>query len=818
MSKLYSFVAFFIAMFTMAQNVSFTDVQFKNILVNATPADTIAKNAAGNWVKIDSNSDGEIQNSEALQIKYLRVPGNGMVTSVVGIKSFAAVDTLYMESLDWIDAIDVSNMTALKKLTAFDNAFITTLNVTGCVALEDLSFSQGNIPALNLSGLPLLKKLYAYGNNISSVNFTGTSALEELDLSNNNLASINLQQFPGLKYVNLGGNSLTTLNASGLAQLEYLNCQSNGLTTVNVQNTPELYLLELNQNFLPSINLTTTPNLQDFKIDQNLLTTIDVSNNPLLSEIWINDNDLTLLDLHTNPNLVFIMASNNNLQTLIIKNGVVDEIYYDWNPNLAYICADDAEIAALVATNISQGLTNTVVNSYCTFTPGGTYYTVTGNTKFDINSNGCETTDPFIALQKFNITSGTATSMVNGNLSGNYAVHLMSGTHTITPMLENPSYFNVTPAALTVDFPTQTSPLAQNFCLTANGSHNDLEAVIFPLNDAVPGYSANYKVVFKNKGNTTQSGVLTLNYDDNVMNFTSATVPPDSQSTGVLTWNFTGLQPFELDEVYVTFLLNTPTATPPLNAGDILPFTVSVAAGADVTPADNIFALNEIVVNSFDPNDKTCLEGTTIAQTKVGDYVHYLIRFENNGTANAQNIVVKDVIDTAKFDINSLIVMDASHNFVTNVTSPNIVEFIFENIQLPFANATNDGYVMFKIKTVATLALGDTFSNTANIYFDYNAPIITNTFTTTVQNALSTVETVQNGSDIVIYPNPVKDILYFRTDQKVTKAEIFDGAGRKVASFGVKENQIDIAALKSGLYMIRIFTKDGVSVKKVIKK
>lgn len=199
------------------------------------------------------------------------------------------------------------------------------------------------------------------------------------------------------------------------------------------------------------------------------------------------------------------------------------------------------------------------------------------------------------------------------------------------------------------------------------------------------------------------------------------------------------------------------------------------------------------------------------------DYAHYLIRFENNGTANAQNVVVKDVIDTVKFDISSLVVMDASHNLVTNITSPNIVEFIFENIQLPFTDATNDGYVMFKIKTVASLALGDTFSNTANIYFDYNAPINTNTYTTTIQHALSTAENIPNSDGIVFYPNPVRDMLHFQTNLVVTKTEVYDAAGRKLGSFSVRNNAVDLSILKSGIYMIKVFTKDNVKVSKLIK-
>ncbi len=269
------------------------------------------------------------------------------------------------------------------------------------------------------------------------------------------------------------------------------------------------------------------------------------------------------------------------------------------------------------------------------------------------------------------------------DISGNYSVPVQTGTHTVTPVLENPAYFNISPANVTVSFPQQVSPFNQNFCITPNGVHHDLETVIIPVTAASPGFESQYKIICKNKGNTTQSGTLLFNYNDNVVDYLSSTLTPVSQSTGTLSWNFTNLLPFETKEITVTFKLNTPIQTPPLQGGDILHYTAQVNGATDETPADNNFTLNQTVVNSFDPNDKTCLEGTSITQTQVGDYVHYLIRFENTGTANARNIVVKDEIDTSKFDISSLIPLHGSHSFVTRVTGPNILEFIFENIQLP---------------------------------------------------------------------------------------------------------------------------------------
>jgi hypothetical protein len=179
--------------------------------------------------------------------------------------------------------------------------------------------------------------------------------------------------------------------------------------------------------------------------------------------------------------------------------------------------------------------------------------------------------------------------------------------------------------------------------------------------------------------------------------------------------------------------INSPMETPAVNVGDVLSFNAVIYPySTDEMPTDNSFNLRQIVVGSYDPNDKTCLEGTQIPVEKIGDYLHYLIRFENTGTYAAENIVVKDMIDTAKFDIRSLQLTETSHSCWVRVIGANRAEFIFENINLPFTEPDKYGYVAFKIKTKPNLVLGDAVTNQADIFFDYNFPITTNLATTTV--------------------------------------------------------------------------------------
>jgi hypothetical protein len=285
----------------------------------------------------------------------------------------------------------------------------------------------------------------------------------------------------------------------------------------------------------------------------------------------------------------------------------------------------------------------------------------------------------------------------------------------------------------------------------------------------------------------------------------------------MLSWNVGSIAPFQSGEIMVTLNVNSPTETPAVNAGDLLSYVANISGlNSDNTPDDNTFALAQIVVNSFDPNDKTCLEGSTINSSMIGKFVHYMIRFENNGTFPAQNIVVKDIIDPTKFDISTLQMTDASHSCITRIANPDKVEFIFENINLPFVDANNDGYVAFKIKTKSTLVLGNSFSNLANIYFDYNFPIVTNNYTTTIQNALGTNQF--KIDNLTTFPNPVKDILQLKTIEKVLKIEVYDITGRILSSNSVNENKVDLTALKTGNYILKIYSENGITNTKIIKE
>jgi hypothetical protein len=279
--------------------------------------------------------------------------------------------------------------------------------------------------------------------------------------------------------------------------------------------------------------------------------------------------------------------------------------------------------------------------------------------------------------------------------------------------------------------------------------------------------------------------------------------------------------PFESRLIEVVLNLNSPQETPPVNIGDVLNYTASITPVlGDETVGDNTSTTTQTVAGSFDPNDKTCLEGNTLTPEMVGNYLHYLIRFQNKGTAPAENVVVMDLIDTTKFDMSSLQLTSSSHPQVTKITD-NKVEFQFQGINLP-AEIDNEpgshGYIAFKIKTKANLAIGDSVENKANIYFDYNFPVETNTATTVV-TALLNNGTFENAS-VTIAPNPTKNIVHITSKGNITSVELFDVQGRILETLMTNKEQVnfDLSQKTTGVYFIKIYTEKGVKVEKIIKE
>ena len=745
---------------------------------------------------------------------------NNIITSL-NLDTLVNLKTLDCDSNE-ITTLEVSNCTQLEYLSC-DYNNISNLVVNGLSNLNYLSCTNNGMQSIELTGLVSLLNFYCFANNLTTINTNDLIALQGFYCNSNQISSLDLQNQLNLKILTAYGNQLTNLNLSNTILLEEIMIENNQINELFVNHLVNLEKLFVGANPLSSLVVDNLHNLTALRVDLTFLTALDLSNLNQLQTLSISYTNIVSIDLSSLDFILSFICNNcPYLNYINVKNGSNESLSNFSNcPNLNFICADAGQVNSIQNTINNYGYTNCSVSSYCSFVPGGDFYTVEGNNKYDNDANGCDNEDVSNQNLKLNISSSSFNYNSVYCTNGEYSLPLQAGNVTITPILENPTYFNITPVSVSLTFPGSLNPNYQNFCITPNGIHNDLEVTIVPMNNAAPGFNEVYKIIYKNKGNTTLSGYIEFSYNDSVIDLVTSIPNYQSSTPNNISWNYSNLNPFEIREIMITLNLNAPTENPPLNLGDSLLYSVIIYPIAeDDYPSDNRSDLVQIVANSFDPNDKTCLEGATITPDKVGEYVHYMIRFENTGTANAQNIVVKDIIDTTKFDIATLVPLDGSHSFVTRISNSNQVEFIFENIQLPFDDANNDGYVAFKIKTKPTLATGSSFSNSASIYFDYNFPIVTNTATTTIQ-ALGNQD-FEFSNYFELAPNPAKNVLNIHTKNEIelSSISIYNTLGQLVLVIpNAKETaSIDVSKLTSGTYFVKVISDKGSSNSKFIKE
>ena len=115
------------------------------------------------------------------------------------------------------------------------------------------------------------------------------------------------------------------------------------------------------------------------------------------------------------------------------------------------------------------------------------------------------------------------------------------------------------------------------------------------------------------------------------------------------------------------------------------------------------------------------------------------------------------------------------------------------------------GYIQYRIKPKATWAAPYKIKNTAYIYFDYNAPIVTNS----TYNSILVPTGFNNQSNTLatLYPNPTNGTFTVELNAKEKQSlQMFDISGQIVLSQAIENGKatIDASHLAAGIYNISI--------------
>jgi hypothetical protein len=267
-----------------AQNVSIPNANLKNNLV-------------GN-LAINTNSDTEIQVSEAIAFTGSIDCSNLSITNMTGIEAFIN-----------ITGLDCS-----------DNSFLSSIDISANTALLDFRCENNMFTSLNLSTNTALTQVRCSGNDITSLDLSTNTALTYLDAQFNQLSSINVSSNLALTSLYLGGNNLTTLDISANTAIYRLHCFDNNLTELNVANGN-------NSNFTVFV-AHTNPTLICIEVDDVAYSTTNWTNKDAASSFSLDCNyDLNIDDQNNQINAISLFPNPATSQITIAASETINQIW-----------------------------------------------------------------------------------------------------------------------------------------------------------------------------------------------------------------------------------------------------------------------------------------------------------------------------------------------------------------------------------------------------------------------------------------------------------------------------------------------------------
>lgn len=406
------------------------------------------------------------------------------------------------------------------------------------------------------------------------------------------------------------------------------------------------------------------------------------------------------------------------------------------------------------------------------------------------------------------IQPGDETVLTDQN--GNFNIPLLNGSYSVAqqdPQLEllcpptQPIPFTISPGQTVLDL--------------ANSSTGPLDLQASVSGDVFrPGFQTYYVINVRNLS-TEASGEATIALTlDQTLSPVNMLPIPSAVDGNVITWEVPPIGPYANFNAYVRVQVPVPT---PL--GTMLSTTLAVTNTLpDADPTNDVDVALDEVVGSYDPNDKRATTSTRASDDLYfindDEWIDYTIRFQNTGTFYAEFVVITDTLP-ATLDMLTFEQGVASHPFTVSFKPGRIVEWRFDNIFLP--DSTTDepgshGLVKFRIAPHAPLTPGTVIENVANIYFDFNPPVITEPSVLVAE--FSTGIRASESLPLLLSPNPTHHDLVVQLPLGSAEnglLHILAVDGRKVLEHRITGTRtvLDVETLPAGLYTVAFTSASG---------
>ncbi len=461
---------------------------------------------------------------------------------------------------------------------------------------------------------------------------------------------------------------------------------------------------------------------------------------------------------------------------------------YEWQQGAQTLTQKDTTYNLQAVLTSYLGCDSIVFQTVIVYKPNTAY----GMVYWDVDNNGVYNASTDIPYSSGAILESASGQFSSSGPDGKYKFTGLNDLDTvqvapIPGLTANPAF---------QPFNKNQTPWAQrNFGLYPLPPGYDLSVFAIGADAFRPGFNRTFTVGSKNKGLTPANGVQIRLVLPDILTYLNASLAPDVINGDTLTWNIGSLAPGAETLIHVTVKCDlVPIGTP----FHIFASSTGILPSDDLYPANNIFSRNGTVVGSYDPNDKLAYpEYLTPDQLSGGQPVEYTIRFQNTGNYPAEFVRIIDTLG-AGLDPASFRFLASSHPCSWKLSGSGVVEFFFKDINLPDSVSNepeSHGFVSFNIRLKPSLGLGDVAENFADIYFDFNQPVRTNT--AGVQIVYFLPNNPPGGTTMSARPNPASYVIHFAWTKPLQQAGIL----RLFTLNGVLAREIPVDAGRPGTDM-----------------
>lgn len=775
--------------------------------------------------RLNAQTYVEINYSYAYLNNTCVVPANGYF--------YASVITLNYTISDSVDIfVDFGdgNDTTFRVVQAFSNPFA----YSSTPSLAHTYTAQGIYPVTYIATLPdgnADTVLTAIMVTSTCNNVTGR-VYQDVDAScSYNTGDAALSSYwVGLEYNGLTVASTYT-NASGQYTLNALPGYTYNLVTGNYNSPPLSYSCSTSQG----MTITPSPNAtQDLITDNNTVVYIAYAGDsasfnsgncvPYTSNIYLSGNTLGYSAPNDSVHMYINFGDGSDTTYTAPVSGPMG--YFSMYVNHTYTSAGNFDVL-YVATG-TDGSYDSLIH-YNEVSIQDTCGNVEGNVYLDNNSNCIldtgDSTNVYVWVSLTATPSGM-TYYAFTDAAGHYEFSVPPGNYTIS-ILSSLNYFQLTPscpssgtATVTV---TASNTVQSDFAVTCPSSH-DLSGYFGITHGIFPTSNGHIYPYIYNLSCSPIAGSVTFILDPQV-NYVGVCDPNFAPTVNgdTLTWTFANANAYLNWYFWYNYQgCITIIGDPSLQVGDSVCFTMIVnPIAGDMNPANNTYIRCVPALVPFDPNAKGVLpEGSGpqgyVPQNTTFDY---RIEFQNTGTTAARDIFILDSLDS-DLDLSTLTITGSSHLMQPQFLPGNVLKFKFDDIWLPDSasnEAMSHGWVTYRVTAKSALPNMTQIQNTAGIYFDFNAPIMTNSTLNTIFDPSSVNEI--NSNEASIFPNPASSTVQIVLSKESNAVYTLTDLAGKVVLTGKMQGRsatINVNELPQGVYLLNVSTTEGSSVHKVM--